>query len=130
MSFGSQFALFDASPFPTTTLASFYSHVAAPFWSDADARLNGTVWYEVHDAEANNANSNELLDQVSAFIRTEEGVDFAGNLMIVATWDHVHPWPHGEDPEQDLIDGYLQSVIGCPLNKCLKFKTIHPIAPV
>ena len=110
VSFGEEFAHFDASPFPTTLLESYYSHVAAPFWSDVDARLNGSIWYEVHDAEENNPISNEVLSSVSTFIRTEEGVEFEGNLMIVATWDQVHPWPHGSSADQDLVDPYLHSV--------------------
>ncbi len=112
MSLGAEFQHFDASPFPTGVVESFYAHVAAPFWSDVDTRLDGSIWYEVHDSVEGTPESStlEVLSRVSTFIRTEEGVDFDGNLMIVATWDHVHPWPHGDSAGQDLVDPYLQSV--------------------
>ena len=113
VSFGAEFPHFDASPFPTSVASSYYAYVAAPFWSDIDARQEGFIWYEVHDAAESNPVSNTLLSSVNDFIQTEAGVEFEGNLMIVATWDHVHPWPHGDGTGQELVDPYLQSVSLC-----------------
>ena len=63
--------------------------------------------YEVFTA----ADSSAYLGQVSAHINVNRGdTDFDGNWMLVATWDGVHPFPHGNSAEQDRQDPYLQSV--------------------
>ena len=58
--------------------------------------------------------SNDYLERVSSLINSEEDdLEFTGSWMIVATWDSVHPFPHGSSPEQDRADPYLQSVSIC-----------------
>ena len=113
VSFGAEFPHYDASPFPTSEVGSSTAYAAAPFWSDVDTRLNGSIWYEVHDAAEGNAVSSAQLSFVNTWFKTETGLEFEGDLMIVATWDHVHPWPHGNSADQDLVDPYLQSVRPC-----------------
>ena len=54
--------------------------------------------------------SDDYLSHVSSLINSEEDSDFVGGWMIVATWDSVHPYPHGSSAEQDRVDPYLQSV--------------------
>ena len=57
--------------------------------------------------------SDDYLGRVSSLINSEEDSDFVGGWMIVATWDSVHPFPHGSSAEQDRVDPYLQSVSAC-----------------
>ena len=91
---GREFPHHDAAPFPTELADTFYTYAAAPFWGDADTRKAGEVYYEVH--ERGLPTSDELLDRVSIFIQTEEGVTFVGSWMLVVSWNAVHPWPHGK----------------------------------
>ena len=83
--------------------------MAAPFWADADARLDGEIYYEIHRG-GESSDSDELLTSVNTFIRDENQVEFEGSWMIVATWDGVHPWPHGSSPQQAELDPVLQAV--------------------
>ena len=87
-----------------------FSHVVAPYWSSIDTRLEGHVTYEVH-VTGESSTSDDYLGRVSSLINLEEDdPGFIGSWMIVATWDSVHPFPHGSSPEQDRVDPYLQSV--------------------
>ncbi len=67
----------------------------APFWSDVDLSLAGTIQYEVHSMDSGLIGSVELLRNVSEFVSTREMVDFEGTWMLVVSWEQVHPWPHG-----------------------------------
>ena len=78
--------------------------------------------YDVHVA-GESSTSDDYLRNVSSLISAEKDTDFQGNWMIVATWDGVHPSPHGNSAEQDRVDPYLQSVC-IPL---LTFTTYHNI---
>jgi hypothetical protein len=79
------------------------------------------VIYEVHSTGESSV-SDDYLGRVSSLINSEEDdPDFLGNWMIVATWDGVHPFPHGSSPQQDRVDPYLQSVSNvhsCNLSSC------------
>lgn len=78
--------------------------IVAPFWDDVDIRRAGNIIYEVHTAFSGNADSLNLLSQVSSYIQGETGETFFGTWMMVAQWDMVHPWPHGEvDPNPLLL---------------------------
>ena len=69
--------------------------------------------YEVH-VSGESSTSDDYLGRVSSLINSEaEDPDFIGSWMIVATWDSVHPFPHGSSAEQDRVDPYLQSVSSC-----------------
>ena len=66
--------------------------------------------YEVH-VTGESSTSDDYLRRVSSLINSEEDdPGFIGSWMIMATWDNVHPFPHGSSPEQDRVDPYLQSV--------------------
>ena len=97
------------TPFPSTSIDVFTSYLVAPYWSNIDTRLDGSVNYEVHVAGESSISDDHLRD-VSSLINAEQGTDFLGNWMIVTTWDNVHPFPHGNSAEQDRVDPYLQSV--------------------
>lgn len=77
----------ESSPelFPSTVPEVYWSYILAPFWADMATTVNGTVSWELHDAEG----SRQLLNQVNTFIRTIEGVNFTGTLMLVAFWEDI-----------------------------------------
>lgn len=81
----------------------------APYWSDIDTRLEGDVIYRTFQ-NGESSSSNQLFNQVTSFINVERDPNFNGNWMLVARWNHVHPFPHGASLEQDREDPYLQSV--------------------
>ena len=53
--------------------------------------MAGEVSYEVHSG------ADSLLNGVSTFISSYEESEFLGTWMLVAEWNQVHPYPHGED---------------------------------
>ena len=93
LSFGVPFYNAEPYAFPSdfSDIASLY--LIAPFWSDVDIRREGSVFYEVHTTE--NAASEDLLGDVSAFVSNYTGNDFQGSWMLIAQWDEVHPFPAG-----------------------------------
>lgn len=93
-SFGREFPHTNPAVFPTLEPETFYSYVAAAFWGDADTRLDGEVYYELHVA-ADNPISEELIGRVNDFLAQEQGVDFDGNWMLVVHWNNIPPFPHG-----------------------------------
>ena len=105
-------------PFPSSDVAVHYSYLVAPYWSDIDTRLDGQVNYEVHIA-GESSTSDEYLGRVSSLINSESDTYFNGSWMVVATWDGVHPFPHGNSAEQDRVDPYLQSVSMSTLCVCV-----------
>ena len=66
------------------------SPLVAPFWADADTRLNGTVWYgersqDIHDLDCARQNVRKYFCQE----------DFEPNFIFVATWDKVPHYRRG-----------------------------------
>ena len=111
-SFGREFSLDLPEPFPSDNVAVHFSYLVAPFWSNTDTRLNGQVNYEVHVA-GESSTSDEYIGHVSSLINSELDSYFSGSWMVVATWESVHPFPHGNSAQQDRVDPYLQSVRAC-----------------
>ena len=98
-----------AEIFPSEERNIFFSYLFAPFWSDIDTKLAGSVQYETYkmgDAEE----SDSRLRRVSRFIRLEQDPNFEGTWMLLANWEDVHPFPHGASEELDRQDPYLDSV--------------------
>jgi len=84
--------------------------VVAPYWSDNDIRREGNVSYEVFQLQATGAYGDQLLNNVSSYIR-ERGMssDFEGSFMILAEWEGVHPYPHGANNDSG-DDPFLNKV--------------------
>ena len=101
--------LFDKpEPFPTNSRTVQNRYVVAPFWSDNDIRRAGTVRYVLIE-NGTSITGDELLETANAFIQREHQVNFTGKVMLVAQWDHVHPYPHGS-PGADSQDESLNKV--------------------
>ena len=65
--------------FPTDINTIVSAYVVAPYWADADARLDGEIRYEVFEKGCDDTSvSNLLLDTVGNFITNETGVQFTG----------------------------------------------------
>ena len=82
--------------FPTSNTFVRNRYVFAPFWSDNDIRRAGTVRYVLIKDGANPI-GDELLRTANSVIEKEHQVNFTGKVMLVAQWDHVHPYPHGSN---------------------------------
>lgn len=99
ISFGTGWLFWIPQPFPTNALNTRNSYVVAPFWSDNDIRMNGSIRYEVHARVAGpRTRSPQLLDLVSSIIINQRNLtagSFQGQWMLVAEWNEVHPYPHG-----------------------------------
>ena len=100
ISFGTGWLFWYPQPFPTNSFFTRNSYVVAPFWSDNDIRMNGSIRYEVHARVAGPmTRSTQLLDQVSVFIINQRNLtagSFQGQWMLVVEWNEVHPYPHGD----------------------------------
>ncbi len=60
------------------------------------------------------------MDEVNLFIQANRGADadfFAGDWMLIAQWDHVHPYPHGSDNTQGIREEVLSKV--CQFNSII-----------
>ena len=73
--------------FPSELTFISSAFLLAPFWSDVDISIYGSIFYEVHSG----ANSS-LISQVSSFISNHTGNDFIGTWMLVVQWDQVHEY--------------------------------------
>ena len=80
--------------FPTSDQNIQKINAVAPFWSDNDIRKNGTVRY-VAIKEGNSTAGDKILANMNQFIQQQRNSDFTGKYAIIAQWDHVHPFPHG-----------------------------------
>ena len=87
----------------------YFSYIVAPFWSDIDTRLKGRVHYQSY-ASGDSVASDDRLQIVSQFISSEMGVEFNGSWMLLATWEDVHPFPHGVSEQLGRLNPYLESV--------------------
>ena len=108
ISFGRPLGLNRPALFPTEQVSSFYAYTVAPYWSDIDTRLNGSVRYQTYSSV--NSSDAQVINTVADFINAENGSISNASWMLVATWEDVHPFPHGESAEQDRQDPYLGSV--------------------
>ena len=93
VSFRIPYTNFNAELFPTTDPNIYWDFVSAPFWSDVDLRLEGSAYWEIHTT----VQSQDLINNVSTFIQVNyDGAgDFTGEWMLIASWEDVHPFPHG-----------------------------------
>ena len=94
ISFGRPWYFWSPEQFPTRSDSVRSRYVVAPFWSDHDTRVNGSIFYQVHNL-TNDQASLLLLEKVSSFITNQTGGNFSGQWMLVVQWDQVHPYPHG-----------------------------------
>ncbi len=92
ISFGREFTTERPSLFPFSVPSPLTGRqLIAPFWANVDTRMEGgVVSYEVHTT------ADELVRRVSAFISNRKGIQFDGAGMLLADWNRVHQYPHGD----------------------------------
>ena len=88
ISFQQPFTHHIPSLFPSELTFISSAYLLAPFWSDVDIGIYGSIFYEVH----NNSNS-LLISQVNRFLSNYTETDFNGTWMLVVQWDEVHQFP-------------------------------------
>lgn len=81
------------SLFPTERNHIRNLFIVAPFWDDIDLRRSGNILYKTFTTSSGNIDGIKLAND---YILKETGEQFDGEWMLVVTWDHVHPWPHGD----------------------------------
>ena len=106
--------------FPTNYIFSRNGKVVAPFWSDNDIRRDGAVKYVTYCTYQSDCNADPdgeaILREVSNFLNlnyhdSTNGVQFTGEWMLIAQWDHVHPSPHGVEGIRGIPPEELNKVI-------------------
>ena len=80
--------------FPTNKQFLQSRDVIAPFWSDNDIRKAGTVRYVLIE-KGEDSVGDRLLKEADLVVASVHKTNFTGNTMLIAQWDHVHPYPHG-----------------------------------
>ena len=83
--------------------------VVSPFWSDNDIRRDGTVRY-IAIEEGSSAEGDAILADISQLLQQRSHPDFIGKYAIIAQWDHVHPFPHGNPSGYNISDTELNKV--------------------
>ena len=81
------------SPFPTNEPNSYWLFSVAPFWSNADLRVDGSVKWKIF------MRSDMDFSPVDRLISIEQNTSYIGEWMLVAYWDSIHPFPHGDNQE-------------------------------
>ena len=82
----------DPSEFPTTSPESYWLHSVAPFWSNGDLRVAGTVRWKVYQNK-----SDMDFSPVDRVVGEYLNGSYIGSWMLVVHWDGIHPYPHGDD---------------------------------
>ncbi|CAI8030562.1 Low-density lipoprotein receptor-related protein 4 [Geodia barretti] len=82
----------DPSRFPSTSPDTYWAYLVAPFWSDADLRVEGTVMWKVYNR------SDTDFSPVDNVVSSDQNTSYVGSWMLVVHWDGIHPFPHGDDP--------------------------------
>lgn len=114
ISFDREFSLDFPENFPSMDGDVHFSYLVAPYWSNVDTRISGSVEYESYfrgDSEA----SDQQMSRVEEFLRDEGNVSFNAQWMLLASWENVHPYPHGDSLELDRENPYLESVATCSI---------------
>ena len=88
ISFHQPFTHHEPSLFPSDLTFISSAFLLAPFWSDIDISVYGSIFYEVH-READSS----LITQVNHFISNHTESNFTGTWMLVAQWDLVREYP-------------------------------------
>jgi hypothetical protein len=81
----------DPSLFPSTSPDTYWAYLVAPFWSDADLRVEGTVMWKVYNR------SDIDFSPVDNVVSSDQNTSYVGSWMLVVRWDGIHPFPHGDD---------------------------------
>ena len=72
------------NPFPSELTFISSAFILAPFWTDIDPSVYGSILYQIHD-QYNSA----LLSQVNDFISDYIESAFVGTWMLVVQWTEV-----------------------------------------
>ena len=72
------------NPFPSELTFISSAFLLAPFWSDIDPSIYGSIRYQIHD-QFNSA----FLSQVNDFISNYTESTFTGTWMLVVQWYEV-----------------------------------------
>ena len=79
--------------FPGSSADESTAYIVAPYWSDVDARVEGDIFYEVHEAGGTD-NSDAYLSLVSDYIVRTNDVDFQvshdPNSIIIIISGHTN----------------------------------------
>ena len=97
--------------FPSMDSRIYFSHLLSPYWSDIDTRRAGRVRYETYTRGDMDA-SDRQITMVTDFLAAEEVVNMTGEWMLLASWEDVHPFPHGlSSTEQERVNPHLELVM-------------------
>lgn len=112
ISFRRGFNYYIPNLFPTNRQAIRNSLVIAPFWSDIDIRLEGSIYYKKYIRTSENESDIKLLNFISGYIanRQSNATNFTGNTMLVVQWKNVPPYPHGASSVFNQLDSFINKV--------------------
>ena len=109
ISFDREFTLTSSENFPSMDGDVHFGYLVAPYWSGIDTRRAGRVRYETY-RRGDSEESDRQMSTVDDFLVAEEGINFASEWMLLASWEDVHPYPHGDSADLARENPYLESV--------------------
>lgn len=112
ISFRRGFTYYRPDLFPTNRQAIRNSLVVAPFWSDADIRLEGEIHYKQFFRTSGIEQEITLLSYISNYIAGRQGLaNFTASTLLVAQWKNIPPFPHGSRARsEDVFDAFVDKV--------------------
>lgn len=84
--------------------------VIAPYWSDNDIRMSGTIRYETYETSHPSPLVQERLREISEFVSNGTGTTFSGVWMLLVEWNMCPPYPAGEMNSMGVDPTFLSSV--------------------
>ena len=97
LSFGEAYSHYTPEIFPGVSTSVQNGLLIAPFWDDVDiSGGGGNVSYQTFSSSDEDVVTTDNLNTVNSYVNSMHGDgNFTGAWMLVASWDHVSPYPHG-----------------------------------
>jgi hypothetical protein len=109
ISFDREVPLTSPKDFPSMDGDVYFGYLVAPYWSGIDTRRAGTVRYETY-RRGDSDDSDGQMSIIDDFITENEEINFVSEWMMLASWEDVHPYPHGDSARMGRQNPYLESV--------------------
>ena len=82
----------------------------APYWADNNARLHGSMSWEMYSVGYGSI-TDDIIKNVTNIVNIKaNNMRFSGNLVFVANWNEMHPFPAGENVEANTVSSYIHSL--------------------
>ncbi len=78
-----------------TAIAGLGIVIIAPYWSDNDLRVDGTVNYAIYESSNPNPAATTKIAEIASIITNVTVATFNADWMLLVEWRGVRPFPAG-----------------------------------